>query len=127
MRLLHAPDKVKPAPSSTKKIENKSELVINGKFCREAENHIIFCLSKVSRSSVDSLEDRGANGGVTGNVVRVTSKHPDRTADVRGKDDLTIFGAAPIFFKAIDRTSCITPFHFFVKSSQHYDLFLIIT
>ena len=31
--------------------------------------------------------DSGANGGVTGNDVRVIAKHPDSTVDVRGIDD----------------------------------------
>jgi hypothetical protein len=44
-------------------------------------------LSKVSRSSVDSLVDRSANGRVAGNDVRVIAKYPDRTADVHGIDN----------------------------------------
>ena len=44
-------------------------------------------LSKISRSSVDSLVDRRANGGVAGNDIRVMSKHPDRSVDVRGIDN----------------------------------------
>ena len=60
---------------------------INGKVFREVGKHVIYYLSKVSRSSVDSLVDRGANGGVAGNDVRVIAKHPDRTVDVRGIDN----------------------------------------
>ena len=41
------------------------------------------CLSKVSRSSVESLVDRISNGRVEGNDVRFMSRHLDRTADVR--------------------------------------------
>ena len=57
---------------------------VNGKVNREVGKRIVYCLSKVSHSSVDSLVDRGANGGVAGNDVRVISKHPYRIVDVRG-------------------------------------------
>ena len=39
-------------------------------------------MSKVSRYHVDSLLDRGANDGVTGNDFRVVPKYPDRTVDI---------------------------------------------
>ena len=76
-----------PSPSSLKKIACKTDLNINGKIYREIGNHIVYCLSKVSRSSVDSLVDRGANGGTTGDYFRIIAKHPDRTVDVRGIDN----------------------------------------
>ena len=78
--------KVTPTPStsSVKKISCKTDININGKIYRELGKHIIYCLSKVSRSSVDSLVDRGANGGVAGNDVRIIAKHPHRNVEVRG-------------------------------------------
>ena len=48
---------------------------------------MVCCLSKVSRSSVDSLVDRGANGRVSGNYLRAMSKYPDRTIDSRAIDN----------------------------------------
>ena len=73
-KLLPIPGKDKSAPSSTKKIVNKSEITINGKIYQEVEKHVMCPLHKVSRSSVDSLVDRGTNDGVAGNDARVTSK-----------------------------------------------------
>ena len=60
---------------------------IIGKTYREVGKHIIYCLSKVSHSSEDSLVDREANGGVAGNDVTVIAKYPDRTVDIRGIDN----------------------------------------
>ena len=60
---------------------------INGKKFLEVGKHIIYCLSKVSRSYVDSLVDRGDNGGVARNYVRVIAKYPDRKVDMCGIDN----------------------------------------
>ena len=60
---------------------------MNGKICRQVEKHVVYCLSKVSRSSVDSLVDRGSSGRVAEEDLRVASKHPDRTVDFRGIDN----------------------------------------
>ena len=73
-------------PSSTKKIACKTYLDFNVKIYREVGNHIVYYLSKVSRSSVDSLVDRGANGSLAGNDVMSIAKYSDRTVDVRGAD-----------------------------------------
>ena len=81
--LLPIPSKVNSTESSTKKIVNKSEIDVNGEIYREVGKNAIYCLSKASSSSVDSLVDRGANGGVIGNAFRVIAKHPDRTVDTR--------------------------------------------
>ena len=54
--------------------------------CLQVEKHVMCCLSKVSRSSVDLLVDRRDNGEALGNDVRVVSKYPDRTVDARGID-----------------------------------------
>ena len=56
---------------------------INGKTYRKFEKHTIYCLSKVIRSSVDSLVHRLSNGDAHVNDVRVLSEHPDRTVDIR--------------------------------------------
>ena len=80
-KLFSIPGKGNSAPSWTKKIVNKSEIKINSKIYQEVGKHVIYCLSKVSHSSLDSLVDRRANSGVAGNDVRVIAKNPNRTAD----------------------------------------------
>ena len=70
-------------PSLTKKIYLKSEVNVNSKINLEVRNHSIYYLCKVSRSSVDSLVDRGYNGSLVGNNVIVIAKHHDRTVYVR--------------------------------------------
>ena len=88
-KLLSTPAKSSQSPSSSsaKKVACKTDITINSKVYREVGKHVIYYLSKVSRSSVDSLVDIGANGGVAGNDVRAIAKHPDRTVDVRGIDN----------------------------------------
>ena len=44
-------------------------------------------MSKVSSSSAYYLVDRGANGGVSDNGVRVIAAHPDRRVDMRGNNN----------------------------------------
>ena len=51
---------------------------------QQVKKYVVHCLSKGSRSSEDSIVDRGSNGGVEGVDVRIMSKYSDRTADVRG-------------------------------------------
>ena len=88
-KLLSIPTKNNPSPypSSAKNIARKTDMTINGKIYREVGKHVIYYLSKVSRSSIDSLVDRGANGGVAGNSVRVIAEHPDMTVDVHRIDN----------------------------------------
>ena len=62
-------------------------MIINGKTYREVGKYIIYYLSKVSLSSVDSLVDMGANIGVASNDVRFIAKHPDKIVDIRGFDN----------------------------------------
>ena len=47
----------------------------------------MFCITKSSRSSLHSLVDRGANGGVTGRDVRFIEAHLDCKGDIRDIDD----------------------------------------
>lgn len=44
------------------------------------------CFQDFSYSS-SSLVDRGANGEVAGNDVRIIEKHPDKTVKIRGIDN----------------------------------------
>ena len=88
-KLLYTPIKgnMHPSHSSIKQIACEMDTTINGKTCREVGKHIVYYLSKVSHSSVDSLVDRGTNGGAEGNDIRVIVKHPDRTANFRSIDN----------------------------------------
>ena len=85
--LFSIPSKVNSTQSSTKNIVNKLVINIHVKIYREVLMHVMHCLSKVSRSSEDSLVDVRANGVVAGNNVRVIAKHPDVTVDARGIDN----------------------------------------
>ena len=69
------------------KKQDAHELTINGKTYRECSSHVIYYITKSSRSSLHSLVDRGANGGVAGSDVRVIETHPDRKVDIRGIDN----------------------------------------
>ena len=64
-----------------------NEVTINGKTCRERSQHVTYCITTLSRSSLHSLLDRGANGGVTGSDARVIETHPDRKVDIHGIDN----------------------------------------
>ena len=44
-------------------------------------------MSKISRSSEDSLVDRGANGNVASIYVRFRAKNPYSTVDIRSADN----------------------------------------
>ena len=51
-------------------------------------NKVITCyFSQSSRTSLHSLVNRGANGGIAGNDVRITCKDPSKTVNVRGIDN----------------------------------------
>ena len=84
---MSTPDKGKPSPKKSKNVTFKSEFNINVKTYYEVGKQFIYYLSKVNRSSVDSLEDRGANGASAGNNVRFIATCPDRTVDTRGIDN----------------------------------------
>ena len=59
----------------------------NSKTYSEVGKRVICCLSKVSLSSICSLVDIGANGGMPVNDVRVIAKYSDRIVDIRGIDN----------------------------------------
>ena len=86
-KLMSNPFKGNSTPSSIKKTFFKSEINNNGKTYREVGKHIVYYLSKVSHSFEYSLVDRGSNGVVAGNYVRVIFKYPGRTVDVCGIDN----------------------------------------
>jgi len=70
-----------PAPSKDE------ELVINGKKYRLVHQHkIYYSVSAHKSRKIGSLVDRGANGGIAGEDVRIIEKS-DRTVDVRGIDN----------------------------------------
>ena len=67
------------------------ELTINGRTYRSVNMTCIaplrYNVSAHARTSFGSLVDRGANGGVAGEDVRVIAKHPHRKVDIQGIDN----------------------------------------
>ena len=72
---------------SSKKVICKSEIVIDGETYRKVNTCITYQISQANKSSLYSLVDRGANGGVAGNDVRVIEKHSDKTCNIKGIDN----------------------------------------
>ena len=83
---MSTPDKRK-ATSNKKQLAFSSDINLNGKSYWECIKHAIYYVTKSSRSSQHSLVDKGDNGGVTGNDVRVIETHPDRKVYVRDIDN----------------------------------------
>ena len=63
---------------------------MNVKNYREYSQHVIYYVTKLSRSSLYSLVDRGDNGGVSGSDVRVIETFPEHKVDIRGVDKYQI-------------------------------------
>jgi len=61
-------------------------LVVNGKKYRQVNVHALYSVSAHKSNRSGSLADRGANGGVAGDDVRIINK-TGRHVDVRGIDD----------------------------------------
>ena len=73
-----------PGPPTAPKAE---EIVVNGKKYRQIQKHqILYSVSSHKSQKAGSLVDRGANGGIAGEDVRIIEKS-DRTVDVRGIDN----------------------------------------
>ena len=89
LKLMSILDKGKDT-SNKKQIAFSNEVNMNGKTYRECGQHVIFYVTKSSRSSMHSLIDRGANGRVAGSDVRVIETYPDRKVDIRGIDNYQI-------------------------------------
>ena len=86
-KLMSSSNKGKTSPT---KSTNKSEIAIDGKTCREVNQVIIYSLLQSLCSSLFSLIDRGANGRIAGNDVRVICKDPSKTVNARGIDNYEI-------------------------------------
>ena len=66
---------------------NDDGIVINGKkYCQVQSHRIYYSVSLHKSHRVGSLVDRGANGGIAGDEVRIIEKS-DRTVNVRGFDN----------------------------------------
>ena len=78
------PLKQSPPPQSGNRDD---ERMIDGKLWRQVKCHVTYSISNHSTISQDSLVDRGANGGIAGDDVRVIEKVPDRFVNVRGIDN----------------------------------------
>ena len=85
-KLISVSDKDEPSPLPTK-AAHKSGIVVDEKTHREVNKTITYSLSHTARSSMHSLVNRGVNEGITGNDVRVISKDPSKTVNVRGTDN----------------------------------------
>ena len=73
-----------PPPQQVK----QHEFVINGVKYRSVNNHTItYSVTKVQTRRHLTLVDRGANGGIAGDDVRVINRAPGRTVDVQGIDN----------------------------------------
>ena len=59
---------------------------MNGKHYRECEQNVIYCVTKPSLSSIQSLVDREANRGVARCDMRFIETHADRKVYIRGTD-----------------------------------------
>jgi len=71
---------------------NANEIVINGTHYRAVNVARIYSVSSTHRTTASgSLVDRGANGGITGDDVRIINKTM-RTVDVRGIDNHEVTG-----------------------------------
>ena len=79
---MSTPGKAK-ATSKNKQTDFSNEVNMNGKTYRECSQHVIYYVTKSSRSSLHSLVDRGANDGEAGSNVRVIETYPDRNVDIR--------------------------------------------
>ena len=60
------------------------EITLNSKIYRSINSSIIYRTSRHDAVHHHSLADRGANGGVGGEDIRVICMNPDRKVDVRG-------------------------------------------
>ena len=85
-KVLSSVNNSKPADS----IKPQDEISINGIKYRKANKHIIYTVSEHKQNSNASLVDRGANGGIAGNDVRLIpslSTNPNKTVNVMGIDN----------------------------------------
>ena len=73
--------------SLTTKVANKYEILIDVKTYREVNKLITYSLSHTTRFLLYSLVNRGANGDISGNDVRITFKDPSKTLNVIGIDN----------------------------------------
>ena len=68
-------------------IPGSTDMQINGQTYRSVNNHIIYNVSQHKSSARESLVDRGANGGIAGNDVRIIEKSPHHFVNIRGIDN----------------------------------------
>ena len=70
--------------------KQQEEININGVKYRKVNKHVIYTVSEHKQDNNASLVDRGANGGIAGNDVRLIpslSTHPTKTVNVMGIDN----------------------------------------
>ena len=69
---------------------HKPDTVIDSTTYRAMNAHITYSISSTNRFHKKSLIDRGANGGVAGDDVRIISYHPNKKVDVMGIDNHSV-------------------------------------
>ena len=94
---ISVPDKKKPPDESNKKRiikgnktklsakeESDEEIALNERTYQAINTTVTYFLSKHDRTHAQSLVNRGANGEVAGEDIRVICKYPDRKICIRG-------------------------------------------
>ena len=62
-------------------------MTINGKIYQYINMNILYSVSLSNQKSLQSLIDRGANGGIAGNDVRIINRSPHCKVNIRGIDN----------------------------------------
>ena len=101
-RVLSQVDK-RPPSAIKPRLTAANKVTIDGK-TYVACQHISYAVTETRRNAQASLVDRGANGGVAGNDVRVIWTHPHQSVDVRGIDDHEVTNILIITAGGIDTT-----------------------
>jgi len=99
------------------------EIVINGKkYCQVHVHRIFYSVSAHKSRKVGSLVDRGADGGIAGDDVRIIEKS-DRTVDVRGIDNHQITNIPIVTARGVIKMQqgpTITILHQYAYTGQGY-------
>ena len=86
--MLSSSAKAPPRPTAPPSPHNSSEITLNGKRYRQVDVHLTYNVSNhLHTSRGETLVDRGANGGIAGQDVRVIEKIPGRFINVHGIDN----------------------------------------
>ena len=80
------------------------EIVVNGKqYCQVQAHCIFYSVSSHKSQKAGSLVDRGANGGIAGDDIRIIEKL-DQTVNVRGIDNHQITNIPIVMARGVIKT-----------------------